>query len=96
MTPALEKEGPVVSTSSKPVPEVSKEKLKEPQKNHRGPKNNQGKGKGKLNWHRPYPQGYRIPKFQPSAMESVFTMARTPIKFKFKEQERMSRNLQRK
>ncbi|MBW0525790.1 hypothetical protein O181_065505 [Austropuccinia psidii MF-1] len=64
MTPALEKEGPVASTSSKPAPEVSKDKLKEPQKKQRGPKNHQGKA----NWHRPYPQGYRIPKLEPSAM----------------------------
>ncbi|MBW0572884.1 hypothetical protein O181_112599 [Austropuccinia psidii MF-1] len=32
MTPALETEVPVVSTSSKPAPEVSKDKLKGPQK----------------------------------------------------------------
>ncbi|MBW0585897.1 hypothetical protein O181_125612 [Austropuccinia psidii MF-1] len=61
MTPALETEVPVASTSSKPAPEVSKDKPKRPQKKHRGPKNHQGKGKGKANWHRPYPQGYRIP-----------------------------------
>ncbi|MBW0501342.1 hypothetical protein O181_041057 [Austropuccinia psidii MF-1] len=39
MTPALEKEGPVASKSSKPAPEVSKNKPKEPQKKQRGPKN---------------------------------------------------------
>ncbi|MBW0531545.1 hypothetical protein O181_071260 [Austropuccinia psidii MF-1] len=48
MTPALE-EGPVASTSSKPAPETSKEKPKGPQKK-KGPKNHQGKGKGKENW----------------------------------------------
>ncbi|MBW0565462.1 hypothetical protein O181_105177 [Austropuccinia psidii MF-1] len=47
MTPALEKEGPVASTSSKPAPEVSKDKLKGHQKKQRGPKNHQGKGKAK-------------------------------------------------
>ncbi|MBW0475525.1 hypothetical protein O181_015240 [Austropuccinia psidii MF-1] len=62
MTPELEKEGPVVSTSSKPAPEKSKENPKGPQKKQRGPKNNQGKGKSKANWQRTYPQGYRIPK----------------------------------
>ncbi|MBW0508926.1 hypothetical protein O181_048641 [Austropuccinia psidii MF-1] len=30
---------------------------KGPHKNKKGPKNHQGKGKGKENWHRPYPQG---------------------------------------
>ncbi|MBW0569552.1 hypothetical protein O181_109267 [Austropuccinia psidii MF-1] len=58
MTPTLEKKGPVASTSSKPAPEVSKRKPKRPCKKQRGPKNHQGKGKGKENWHRPYPQGY--------------------------------------
>ncbi|MBW0571726.1 hypothetical protein O181_111441 [Austropuccinia psidii MF-1] len=85
MTPALE-EGPVASTSSKPAPEACKEKPKGPQKNMKGPKNHQGKVKGKANWHRPYPQGYRIPKLEPSAVDSVFNMARTLMEFTAKEQ----------
>ncbi|MBW0582416.1 hypothetical protein O181_122131 [Austropuccinia psidii MF-1] len=76
MTPALE-EGPVASTSSKPAPKASKDKPKGPDKKQKSPKNYWGKGKGKANWHRPYPQGYRRPKLEPSAMESVFNMART-------------------
>ncbi|MBW0590981.1 hypothetical protein O181_130696 [Austropuccinia psidii MF-1] len=91
MTPALETEAPVASTSSKPAPEVSKETLKGPQKKQRGPKNHKIKGKAKANWHRPYPQGYRISKLEPSAMDSVFNMARTLMKFTAKEQERMNR-----
>ncbi|MBW0583537.1 hypothetical protein O181_123252 [Austropuccinia psidii MF-1] len=59
MTLVWEKEGPVVSTSSKPATEMSKYKPKGPQKKKKGPKNHEGKGKGKDNWHRPYPQGYR-------------------------------------
>ncbi|MBW0517195.1 hypothetical protein O181_056910 [Austropuccinia psidii MF-1] len=86
MTPALE-ELPVVS----PAPEASKGKPKGPQKKKKGPKNHQGKGKGKENRHRPYPQGYRIPKLEPSAMDSVFNMARTLIEFTAKEQETMNR-----
>ncbi|MBW0579281.1 hypothetical protein O181_118996 [Austropuccinia psidii MF-1] len=62
MTPALEREALVGSTSSNPAPEVSKDKPKGPQKKKRVPKNHQSKGRGKSNWHRPYPQGYRIPK----------------------------------
>ncbi|MBW0543993.1 hypothetical protein O181_083708 [Austropuccinia psidii MF-1] len=77
MTPVLEKEGPVAFTSSKPASEVSKDKPTGPQKKERGPKNHQAKGKGRSNWHRPYPQGYRIPKSKPSAVHSVFNMART-------------------
>ncbi|MBW0573367.1 hypothetical protein O181_113082 [Austropuccinia psidii MF-1] len=91
MTPALETEGPVASTSSKPAPEVSKDKPKGPQKEQKGPNNHQGKGKGKANWHTPYPQGYRSLKLEPSAMESVFNMARTLMEFTAKEQERMNR-----
>ncbi|MBW0550355.1 hypothetical protein O181_090070 [Austropuccinia psidii MF-1] len=65
MTPALKSEGPVACSSSKPAPEVSKDKPKGPENTQKGPKNHLGKGNGKANWHRPYPQGYRIPKFEP-------------------------------
>ncbi|MBW0572706.1 hypothetical protein O181_112421 [Austropuccinia psidii MF-1] len=95
MTPALE-EGPMASTSSKPAPEASKEKPKGPQKKKKGLKNHQGKGKGKGNWHRPYPQGYRIPKWEPSAVDSVFNMSKTLMEFTAKEQERMNSNFPRK
>ncbi|MBW0521379.1 hypothetical protein O181_061094 [Austropuccinia psidii MF-1] len=91
MTPAWETEGPVVSTRSKPAPEVSKDKPKGPQKKQKGLKNNKGKGKGKANWHRPYPQGYRMPKLEPSDMDSVFKMARTLMEFTAKDQESMNR-----
>ncbi|MBW0491795.1 hypothetical protein O181_031510 [Austropuccinia psidii MF-1] len=77
MTPVLEKEGPVAYTSSNPAPEMSKYKLKGPQKKHKGPNSHQGKGKCKGNWHRPYPQRYRIPKLEPSAVYIAFKMART-------------------
>ncbi|MBW0580910.1 hypothetical protein O181_120625 [Austropuccinia psidii MF-1] len=91
MTPALEKEGPVASKSSKPAPEQYKYKPKGPQKKQRGPSKNQGKVKGKANWHRPYPQGYRILKLESSAVDSVFGMARTLLEFTAKEQGRMNR-----
>ncbi|MBW0582777.1 hypothetical protein O181_122492 [Austropuccinia psidii MF-1] len=90
MTPALE-ECLVVSTSSKPAPETSKEKPKGPQEKKKAAKSHQGKGKGKANWHRPYPQGYRIPKLEPSAINSVFNMPRTLMEFTAKDQERMNR-----
>ncbi|MBW0564868.1 hypothetical protein O181_104583 [Austropuccinia psidii MF-1] len=96
MTTALETEAPVASTNSTPAPEVSKDKPKGPQKKQRGPKNHQTKGKGKTNWHRPYPQGYRIPKLEPSSVDSVFNMARTLMEFTAKEQERMNRTFPRK
>ncbi|MBW0514843.1 hypothetical protein O181_054558 [Austropuccinia psidii MF-1] len=90
MTLGLEKERPVVSKSSKPDPEQSKGKPKGPQKKQRVPRNNQGKGKAKANLHRPYPQGYRIPKLEPSAKDSVFNMARTHMELTAKKQERMN------
>ncbi|MBW0480209.1 hypothetical protein O181_019924 [Austropuccinia psidii MF-1] len=95
MTPALE-EGPVASTSSKPAPEASNENAKGPQKTKKGPNNHQGKGKGKENWHRPYPQGYRIPKLEPSAVDNVLNMARTLMELTAKEQERMKRTFPHK
>ncbi|MBW0548533.1 hypothetical protein O181_088248 [Austropuccinia psidii MF-1] len=96
MTQALETEGPVASTSSKPAPEVSKDKPKGPQKKQKGAKNHQGNGKGQANWHRPYPQGYRIPKLEPSAVDSVLNIARTLSKFTAKEQERLNRTFPHK
>ncbi|MBW0564306.1 hypothetical protein O181_104021 [Austropuccinia psidii MF-1] len=90
MSSALE-EGPVASTSSGPAPEASKEMPKGPQKNKKGPK-----GKGKANWHRPYPQGYRIPKLEPSAMDSVFNTARALMELTAKKQERMDKTFPHK
>ncbi|MBW0573504.1 hypothetical protein O181_113219 [Austropuccinia psidii MF-1] len=95
MTPALE-EGQVVSTSSKPAPKASKQKAKGPQKKKKDPQNHQGKGKGKENWHRSYPQGYRIPQLELSPLDSVFSMARTLMEFTAKEQERITRTFPRK
>ncbi|MBW0574192.1 hypothetical protein O181_113907 [Austropuccinia psidii MF-1] len=96
MTPTLETDGSVAYTSSKPAPEVSMDKPKGPQKKQKGPKNHQGKGKGKANWHRPYPQGYRIPNLEPLGVNSVFNMARTLMEFTAREQERMKRTFPRK
>ncbi|MBW0464251.1 hypothetical protein O181_003966 [Austropuccinia psidii MF-1] len=81
MTSALEKEGPVVSTNSKPAAEQSKDNPKGPQKKQRTTKNNNFNGKGKSNLHRPYPQGYRIPKLESSVVDSVLNMARTLMEF---------------
>ncbi|MBW0556638.1 hypothetical protein O181_096353 [Austropuccinia psidii MF-1] len=64
--PSFGERRPVPSTSSKQAPEMSKYKPNRPQKKQKVPKNHQGKNKGKANWHQPYPQGYRIPKLEPS------------------------------
>ncbi|MBW0542437.1 hypothetical protein O181_082152 [Austropuccinia psidii MF-1] len=81
MTPALEKSGTVVATSSKSAPEMSKDKPNGPHKKQKGPKNHKGKGKDKANWNRSYPKGYRIPKLEPSAVDSVLNMATTLMEF---------------
>ncbi|MBW0517563.1 hypothetical protein O181_057278 [Austropuccinia psidii MF-1] len=96
MTPALQIEVPVASNSSKPAPAVLKDKLKRPQKRQRGSKSNRGKLKGKASWQRPYPQGYRIPKLEPSAMDNVLNMPTTLIQFTAKEQESMKRTFPQK
>ncbi|MBW0532306.1 hypothetical protein O181_072021 [Austropuccinia psidii MF-1] len=82
----------MASTSTKQSPEVSKDNPNKPQKKQRGPQHNKGKVKAKANWHRPYPQGYRILKLEPSATDSVFNFSTTLIEFTAKEQERMNRS----
>ncbi|MBW0582606.1 hypothetical protein O181_122321 [Austropuccinia psidii MF-1] len=78
MTPALETQAPVASNSSISV----QGQAKGPQKKIRGRKNHQGKGKGKANWHRPYPQGYSIPKLEPSAVDMITKWANNSWSFK--------------
>ncbi|MBW0474250.1 hypothetical protein O181_013965 [Austropuccinia psidii MF-1] len=96
ITPYLENEVQVASTSSKPALEQSKDMPKGPQKKQRGHENNQGKGKEKADWHRPCPQGYRIPKVEPLVVDIVFNMARTLMEFTARVQKRMNRNFAHK
>ncbi|MBW0522423.1 hypothetical protein O181_062138 [Austropuccinia psidii MF-1] len=96
MTQALENKDPVVSTSSKPAPEMSKDKPKGPRKKQKDPKNHQGKGNAKANWHRAYPQVYRISKLEYSVVESVLNMTRDLMESTSKEQERMNRTFKHK
>ncbi|MBW0580206.1 hypothetical protein O181_119921 [Austropuccinia psidii MF-1] len=61
------------------------------------PKTNQkGKQKAKPKWNKPYPQNYRIPKKEKTAMDNVFNMARTLMEFKNKEEERLSQSFPKK
>ncbi|MBW0480075.1 hypothetical protein O181_019790 [Austropuccinia psidii MF-1] len=71
---------------------MSKDKANGPKHKRKCPMKHHGKGKGKANWHRPYPQGYRIPKLEPSEVDSVLNMARTLNVFTSKEKEKMNRN----
>ncbi|MBW0512108.1 hypothetical protein O181_051823 [Austropuccinia psidii MF-1] len=91
MTPALETEGPSgiyqLQTSSRSVHRQAQRTSEEAERSQEPSR----QGPNKANWHRPYPQGYRIPKLEPSAVDSVFNMARTLMEFTLKEQERMNR-----
>ncbi|MBW0510785.1 hypothetical protein O181_050500 [Austropuccinia psidii MF-1] len=63
---------------------------KVPTKTKQAPKTNQkGKKKAKPKWNKPYPQNYRIPKKEKTAIDKVFNMARTLMEFKNKEEERL-------
>ncbi|MBW0593121.1 hypothetical protein O181_132836 [Austropuccinia psidii MF-1] len=77
MTPALEKEGPVGSISSRTVQRKAQRTLEETERSQE--KSWQGKRQ------RPYPQGYKITKLEHSAMKSMFNMVRTLMKFTVKE-----------
>ncbi|MBW0514933.1 hypothetical protein O181_054648 [Austropuccinia psidii MF-1] len=94
--PSFGERRPVSSNNSKKATEMSKKKPKGPEKKQKGLKNHQGKGKGKENWDRPHSQGYRIPKLEFSAVDSVFNMARMLLEFTAKEDERIKRTLSHK
>ncbi|MBW0591249.1 hypothetical protein O181_130964 [Austropuccinia psidii MF-1] len=64
-----------------PVPSMSK-----PQAN---PLPQEGKKNKKKNWRKPYSPSYRIPKILKDAMDNFFSMARTLMEFKDKEEQRM-------
>ncbi|MBW0540276.1 hypothetical protein O181_079991 [Austropuccinia psidii MF-1] len=49
----------------------------------------EGKKNKKKNWKKPYSPSYRITKIQKDGMENGFTMARTLMEFKDKEEQRM-------
>ncbi|MBW0513495.1 hypothetical protein O181_053210 [Austropuccinia psidii MF-1] len=84
-----------LNQEDKGIPFQKKEASKEeaPVASTRKPQANQlpqeGKKNKKKNWRKPYSPSYRIPKIQKHAMDNVFNMARTLMKFKDKEEERL-------
>ncbi|MBW0562208.1 hypothetical protein O181_101923 [Austropuccinia psidii MF-1] len=70
---ATKEEAPVASTSKPQANQPSQE----------------GKKNKKKNWSKPYSPNYRIPKIQKDAIDNVFNIARTLMKFKDKEEKRM-------
>ncbi|MBW0593153.1 hypothetical protein O181_132868 [Austropuccinia psidii MF-1] len=69
------------SKEEAPVASTSKPQGNQPP--HEGKKNK------KENWRIPYSPSYRIPKIQKDAMDNVFTMARTLMELKDKEEQRI-------
>ncbi|MBW0497377.1 hypothetical protein O181_037092 [Austropuccinia psidii MF-1] len=82
------------------APQASKSKLtpqQVPKKPKKTPKTNQkGKQKAKPKWNKPYPQNYRIPKKEKTAMDNVLNMARSLMEFKKKEEEILNQCFQKK
>ncbi|MBW0561346.1 hypothetical protein O181_101061 [Austropuccinia psidii MF-1] len=71
-----------------------KQAQKTPKTNQKGKQ--KAKGKAKPKWNKPYPQKYRIPKKEKTAMDNVFNMARTLMEFKNKEEERLDQSFSKK
>ncbi|MBW0564069.1 hypothetical protein O181_103784 [Austropuccinia psidii MF-1] len=68
-----------------------------PKKPKQAPKTNQkGKKKAKPKWNKPYPQNYRIPKKEKTAMDHVYNMARTLMEFQSKEEKILSQSFPKK
>ncbi|MBW0506233.1 hypothetical protein O181_045948 [Austropuccinia psidii MF-1] len=80
-------EAPQASTSKIPPQQVQNRPKKTPKTNQ--------KGKANPKWNKPYPQNYRIPKKEKTAMDNVFNMARTLMEFKNKEEEILNQFFQR-
>ncbi|MBW0525258.1 hypothetical protein O181_064973 [Austropuccinia psidii MF-1] len=79
-------EAPQASTSKTLPQQVPKKPKRTPKTNQKGKQ--KAKGKAKPKWNKPYPQNYRIPKKEKTAMDNVLNMARTLMEFKNKEEER--------
>ncbi|MBW0579871.1 hypothetical protein O181_119586 [Austropuccinia psidii MF-1] len=84
---AQDKENSPVKAPQASASKISPQQV--PNKPKKTPKTNQkgeqkAKVKAKPKWNKPYPQNYRTPKEEKTAMDNVFNMARTLIEFKNK------------
>ncbi|MBW0530201.1 hypothetical protein O181_069916 [Austropuccinia psidii MF-1] len=68
--------------------QVPKKDKPTPKRNQKGKQKARGKEKSK--WNKTYPQNYRIPKKEKTAMANVFNIARTLMEFKNKEEQRLN------
>ncbi|MBW0589234.1 hypothetical protein O181_128949 [Austropuccinia psidii MF-1] len=87
-------EAPQASTNKNPPQKVPSKPKQAPKTNEKGKQ--KAKGKAKPKWNKPYPQNYRIPKKEKTAMDNVFNMEGTSMEFKNKEQERLSQSFPKK
>ncbi|MBW0554997.1 hypothetical protein O181_094712 [Austropuccinia psidii MF-1] len=87
-------EAPQVSTSKILPQQVPKKPKQAPKTNKEGKQKAKGKEKPKRN--KPYLQNYMIPRKEKAAMDNVFNMARTVIKFKNKEEEILRQSFPKK
>ncbi|MBW0498416.1 hypothetical protein O181_038131 [Austropuccinia psidii MF-1] len=88
MTPDLEKEGPVESTSSKSVQRQSQRNLEEEERSQE----NSRKVQRKSQLEQTLPTRLQDTQIGAFSMDNVFNMARTLMEFTAKEQERMKKN----
>ncbi|MBW0558134.1 hypothetical protein O181_097849 [Austropuccinia psidii MF-1] len=87
-------EAPQASTSKNTPQQVPNKPKKTPKTNQKGKQ--KAKGKAKPKWNKSYPQNYRIPKKEKTAMDNVFNMERTVIKFKNKEEKGLNQSFPKK
>ncbi|MBW0577052.1 hypothetical protein O181_116767 [Austropuccinia psidii MF-1] len=83
-------EAPKASTSKGPPQPVPKKPKKAPKTNQKG------KQKAKPKWNKPYPQNYRIPKKEKTAMDNAFNMARTLMELQNRKEERLNQSFPKK
>ncbi|MBW0554755.1 hypothetical protein O181_094470 [Austropuccinia psidii MF-1] len=87
-------EAPQLFTRKNTPTQVPNTENQAPKNNHRGKKKKEGKAKSK--WKKPYPEIYKIPKKEKTAMENVFNMGRNLMEFKNKVEERMNQSFPKK
>ncbi|MBW0587767.1 hypothetical protein O181_127482, partial [Austropuccinia psidii MF-1] len=82
------------STSKNMPQQVSNKAKRTPKTNQKG--NQKAKGKENHKWNKAYPQNYRIPKKEKTAMDNVFNMARTLMELRYKEEEILNQSFPKK
>ncbi|MBW0525333.1 hypothetical protein O181_065048 [Austropuccinia psidii MF-1] len=87
-------EAPQAFKSKTAPQQVPKKDKKTPKSNQKGKQ--KAKGKAKSKWNKPYPQNYRIPKKEKTAMDNVFNMGRTLMELQNKEEERLNQYFSKK